>query len=585
MNSERRLTTILAADVVGYSRMMGEDEAGTLAALKQRRHDVLAPLVKQHGGRIFKLMGDGVLVEFPSVVNAVQCAVEVQKGMLAANAGLPAERQIVLRIGVNLGDVIVEGGDLYGDGVNLAARLEGLAEPGGICLSDTAHQHVGNKLQLAFRDMGEQSVKNFAKSVRVYSIAGEGSPAVPGGPPSASHAESLSGRDKPAIVVLPFANMSGDAEQEFFADGLTEDILTELSRFRDLLVISRNTSSRYKGKPVDVKKIARELAVHYLVEGSVRKAGNRVRVNVQLIDTESDRHIWAERYDRDLSDIFAIQDEITTSIVATLPGRVEAAMRDRVAKKPTDSMAAYECVLAGKLHHHRSTPEDNGTALRLLERAIELDPNYAHAHAWYGCTLGQSWVNGFAKDRDAAWNTMTNELATALKLDDNDSDVHRILAAINVNMRKLDKAEYHQDRALVLNPNDDLIVVQQGELLTWLGQADEGVEWIRKAMRLNPYHPERFWSHLGRAYFTGRHYPEAIESLKKLSAPDQFQHAFLAACHAELGEEIQAKIHAAEVLKRQPGFTVTKYLATLPYKRPQDAEHHRDALLKAGLPA
>ena len=295
--------------------------------------------------------------------------------------------------------------------------------------------------------------------------------------------------------------MSGDAEQEFFADGLTEDILTELSRFRDLLVISRNTSSRYKGKPVEVKKIARELAVHYLVEGSVRKAGNRVRVNVQLIDAESDRHIWAERYDRDLSDIFAIQDEITTSIVATLPGRVEAAMRDRVAKKPTDSMAAYECVLAGKLHHHRSTPEDNGKALRLLERAIELDPNYAHAHAWYGCTLGQSWVNGFAKDRDAAWSKMTDELATALKLDDNDSDVHRILAAINVNMRKLDKAEYHQDRALALNPNDDLIVVQQGELLTWLGQADEGVEWIRKAMRLNPYHPERFWSHPGPRLF------------------------------------------------------------------------------------
>src|SRR5579862_2160816 len=306
--SQRRLTTIFAADVVGYSRLMGEDEAGTLAALKQRRHEVLAPLVKQHGGRIFKLMGDGVLVEFPSVVNAVQCAVEVQKGM-------PAARQIVLRIGVNLGDVIVEGGDLYGDGVNLAARLEGLAEPGGICLSDTAHQHVGNKLQLAFRDMGEQSVKNFAKSVRVYSIAGE-APAVS---PSAAPGESPQGRDKPAIVVLPFANMSGDAEQEFFADGLTEDILTELSRFRDLLVISRNTSSRYKGKPVDVKKIARELAVHYLVEGSVRKAGNRVRVNVQLIDTESDRHIWAERYDRDLSDIFAIQDEITTSIVATLP--------------------------------------------------------------------------------------------------------------------------------------------------------------------------------------------------------------------------------------------------------------------------
>lgn len=576
MNSERRLTTILAADVVGYSRMMGEDEAGTLAALKHRRREVLTPLVTQHGGRIFKLMGDGVLVEFPSVVNAVQCAVDVQKAMVAANAGLPSGKQVVLRIGVNLGDVIVEGGDLYGDGVNLAARLEGLAEPGGICLSDMAHQHVANKLQVAFHDMGEQSVKNFAKPVRVYSIGGEIAAA-----PSADVAH---GRDKPAIVVLPFANMSGDAEQEFFADGLTEDILTELSRFRDLLVISRNTSSRYKGKPVEVKKIARELSVNYLVEGSVRKAGNRVRVNVQLIDAENDRHVWAERYDRDLSDIFAIQDEITTAIVATLPRRVEAAMRDRAANKPTESMAAYECVLAGKLLHHRSTADDNAAALRMLERAIELDPNYAHAHAWLGCTLGQAWVNGFAKDREAAWAKCREELATALSLDDNDSDVHRILSAINVNMRKLDKAKYHQDRALVLNPNDDLIVVQQGELLTWLGQPDEGVEWIKKAMRLNPFHPERFWNHLGRAYFTGRHYAEAIEALKKLSAPDHFHHAFLAASHAGLGDQAQAKIHAGEVLKRQPGFKVTAYLSTLPYQRAEDAEHHRALLLRAGLP-
>ena len=576
MNSERRLTTILAADVVGYSRMMGEDESGTLAALKQRRREVLTPLVNQHGGRIFKLMGDGVLVEFPSVVNAVQCAVEMQKGMLAANEGLPTSKQVVLRIGVNLGDVIVEGSDLYGDGVNLAARLEGLAEPGGICLSDAAHQHVTGKLPVAFRDMGEQSVKNIAKPVRVYSIDGEGGAA----PPS----DSAHGRDKPAIVVLPFANMSGDAEQEFFADGLTEDILTELSRFRDLLVISRNTSSRYKGKPVEVKKIARELSVNYLVEGSVRKAGNRVRVNVQLIDAENDRHIWAERYDRDLSDIFAIQDEITTAIVAMLPRRVEAAMRDRAASKPTESMAAYECVLAGKLLHHRSNPDDNAAALRMLERAVELDPNYAHAHAWLGCTLGQAWVNGFAKDRDAAWAKCREELATALSLDDNDSDVHRILSAINVNLQNLDKAKYHQDRALSLNPNDDLIVVQQGELLTWLGQADEGVEWIKKAMRLNPFHPERFWNHLGRAYFTGRHYTEAVDAFRKLSAPDHLHHAFLAACHAGLGDGGQAKIHTAEVLKRQPGFTVAKYLATLPYQRPDDAAHHRDLLLKAGLP-
>ncbi len=392
--------------------------------------------------------------------------------------------------------------------------------------------------------MGEQSVKNFSKPVRVYAVGPEG--------PARRGDEPLGLRDKPAIVVLPFANMSDDAEQEFFADGLTEDIITELSRFRDLLVISRNTSSRYKGKAVDVKQVARELSVHYLVEGSVRKAGNRVRVTVQLIDAESDRHVWADKFDRELADIFAIQDEVTSSIVATLPRRVEAAMRDRAAVKPTESMAAYECVLAGKLRHHRSTREDNVVALGLLKRAVELDPNYAHAHAWYACTLGQAWVNGFTEDRDATWNQMNEELRTALALDDNDSDVHRILSAMNLNKDDLEKAAYHQERALALNPNDDLVVVQQGEILTWQGQGEEGAEWIRKAMRLNPYHPERFWSHLGRAHFVARRYAEAVEALKKLSTPDHIQHASLAACYAQLDNPAEAKSHIDQALKRQP---------------------------------
>jgi adenylate cyclase len=574
--AHRRLAAILAADVMGYSRLMGEDEAGTLAALKHRRREVLAPLVSQHGGRIFKLMGDGVLVEFPSVVNAVQCAVDVQKAMASANAALPANKQILLRIGVNLGDVIVEGGDLYGDGVNLAARLEGLAEPGGICLSDTAHQHVASKLSLSYHDLGEQPVKNFANPVRVYSVG-----------PEAVHARSERPahlRDKPAIVVLPFANMSGDPEQEFFADGLTEDIITELSRFRDLLVISRNTSSRYKGKAVEAKKIAKELAVHYLLEGSVRKAGNRVRVTVQLIDAETDRHVWADRYDRELADIFAIQDEVTSSVVATLPRRVEAATRERSANKPTENMAAYECVLAGKLLHHRSTKEDNAAALVMLERAIELDPKYAHAHAWAACTLGQAWINGYCVDRDATWNKIIEELQTAHGLDDNDSDVHRILAAVNVTHNDHDKAMYHQERALALNPNDDLIVVQQGEVLTWLGRPDEGVDWIKKAMRLNPYHPERFWNHLGRAYFVAHRYAEAVEAFKRITAPDHTHHAFLAAAYAQSGNEAEARGHAREVLARKPDFTVEDYLSTVHYKRQEDLDHHRTSLLKAGLP-
>jgi adenylate cyclase len=576
---ERRLTTILAADVVGYSRLMGEDEAGTLAVLRQRRREVLEPLLAKYDGRLVKLMGDGVLVEFASVVHAVQCAIEMQQGMEARNAAVPEARKMQLRIGINLGDVIIEGDDLYGDGVNLAARLEGLAESGGVCISETAYQHVRQKLPLAYQDLGEQQVKNFAQPVRVYRVSARSEPG-----PGASIEPRGATAEGPSIVVLPFANMSGEAEQEFFADGLTEDILTELSRFRHLFVISRNSAFKYKGKAVDVRQVARELRVQYVVEGSVRKVGNRVRVTVQLIDAEADRHVWAERYDRQLEDIFAIQDEVTAAIVATLPGRLEAASRERAARKPTDNMAAYECVLAGKLLHHRSNRADNAAALRMLDRAIALDPSYAHAHAWRACVLGQSWVNGYCQDRDATWEEVGRELQIALELDSNDSDVHRILAAVNLAAKEHDKAAFHQERALALNANDDLIVVQQGEVLTWLGRPEEGIPWIEKAMRLNPYHPERFWNHLGRALFVARRYAEAIAAFSRITAPDHLHHAFLAACNAELGNEAAARGHAAEVLKREPAFCIENYLKTLHYKRPEDLAHHRDALVKAGLP-
>jgi adenylate cyclase len=391
--------------------------------------------------------------------------------------------------------------------------------------------------------------------------------------------------DQPSIVVLPLTNMSGEAEQDFFADGLTEDIITELSRFRHLFIISRNSAFKYKGKAVDVRQVARELGVQYVVEGSVRKVASRVRVTVQLIDGQADRHIWAERYDRQLQDIFAIQDEITAAIVATLPGRVDAATRERTSRKPTASMAAYECVLAGKLRHHCATRADNEAALELLNRAIALDSHYAHAHAWKACTLGQSWVYGFCNDRDATWNQVVDELQIALELDNNDSDVHRILAAVNLASGNHDKAVHHQQRALSLNSNDDLIVVQHGEILTWLGQPEEGIHWIENAMRLNPYHAERFWNHLGRAYFVARRYGDAISAFGHIVAPDQFHHAFLAACYAELDDQPSARGHAAEVVKSDPSFTVESYLKTLHYKRSEDREHHRAALVKAGLPA
>jgi adenylate cyclase len=336
---------------------------------------------------------------------------------------------------------------------------------------------------------------------------------------------------------------------------------------------------------VKVQEVAREFGVDYVLEGSVRKAGDRIRVTVQLIDAETDRHIWAERYDRQLEDIFAIQDEMTRAIVATLPGRVEAATHDRAKRKPTDNMAAYECVLAAKVLHHRSTREDNAEAQRLLNRALALDPNYAHAHAWKACVLGQTWVYDWCADREVTFQQVAAELEITLALDDNDSDVHRILAALNLNRDDHDKAAYHQERALALNPNYDLVVVQQGELLTWLGRPGEGIDWIKKAMRLNPYHPERFWNHLGRACYCAEKYAEAAEAFSRITRPDHTHHAFLAATFARMGNAVAATAHAAEVLKREPKFSVAVYLATQHYKREVDRRRHEAGLLSAGLPA
>jgi len=581
MNVQRRLAAILSADVAGYSRLMGADEVGTVRTLSEYR-GVVSGIIGAHHGRIVDMPGDNILAEFGSAVDAVEAALAIQAELGSRNTGLPENRRMAFRIGVNLGDLVVDGERIYGDGVNVAARVEALAHAGGICVSAKIHEEVHRKLELAFEDLGEHALKNIAASVRVYRIA---TGAAPAAAPAAAGPKGAARQAKPSIIVLPFTNMSGVAEQEFFADGLTEDILTDLSRFRDLFVISRNTSFKFKGGAVDVKKVARDLGVQYVVEGSVRKAGNRVRITVQLIEGETDHHLWAERYDRDMEDIFAIQDEVTRAIVAILPGRVEAAARDRAERKPPGNLAAYECVLEAKIRHHRSDRAENAKAQALIERAIELDPDYAHAHAWRACILGQQWGYGWCADRAATEDVIVGELDVALRLDANDSDVHRILAAIGVVRNDLDKAVHHQQRALALNPNDDLIVVQQGEVLTWLGQAEEGIEWIRKAMRLNPYHPERFWFHLARAQFVARRYAEVIESLRRISAPDGMHHALMAACHAQLGDASRAAAHVAETLKRIPGFTVGKHcLPVLHYRRESDFEHHRESLLKAGLP-
>ncbi|MER8534540.1 adenylate/guanylate cyclase domain-containing protein [Mesorhizobium sp. M1005] len=572
---EQRLAAILAADMAGYSRLMEADESGTLARLRTHRIELVDPAIAKNKGRIIKTTGDGMLVEFQSVTDAVKCAVEIQQRMKRRNSDVPQERRIEFRIGINLGDIIFDDEDIFGDGVNIASRIEQLADVGGICVTAAVATQIADRLEIAMEDLGEKTLKNISRPVRLYRV-GFDSPALP-------EVEAKRSISKPSIVVLPFTNMSGDPEQEFFADGLTEDIITELSRHHELFVISRNSSFVYKNRAVNVREVAEKLTVQYLVEGSVRKIGDRVRVTVQLIDTANDAHIWADKYDRKLDDIFAIQDEVTAAIAATLPGRVEAAQRDQLARAKPANMAAYECVLAAKVLHHRSTIADNERAQTLIERAVTLDPDYAHAHAWRACILGQAWVHNWCEDRDAVWNNIMAALDRALALDNNDADVHRILAAVNVNNNELTTARYHQERALALNPNYDLVVVQQGELLTWLGRPEEGIEWIRKAMQLNPHHPERFWSHLGKAHFAARQYGEAIEAFMHLSTMDSAQHAFAAACYGWLGDEIAAAAHLGKIRTLDPQFDLDSFIATLHFAQEPDVQHVREGLLKAGI--
>jgi adenylate cyclase len=576
---ERRLAAILAADVVGFSAQMETDEAGTLDRLRRCRRDLIDPGLQKHRGRVIKTMGDGVLMEFASVVDAVSFAVEFQQGIAALNQGSDAP-EMVYRVGINLGDVMIEEGDVFGDGVNVAARLEPLAEPGGVLVSSAVVDQVREQNDVRFEEVGERRLKNITREVRVFRV-------VTGVErPQAPSAKQPVVEDRPSIAVLPFECMSSGPDDEYLADGLTEDILTGLSRFKELFVISRTSAFAYKGRRVNLQEVAADLGVRYILEGSARRAGSRVRVTAQLIDAlGGDRHIWADRYDRQIDDIFELQDELTSAIVATLPGRIEAAAQERAARKKPENMAAYELVLAGKLLHHRSSREANAQALDYLGRAVELAPDYAHAWAWRACTLGQAVSYGWVDAENGATFKRAQEyLVRAQSLDDEDSDVHRLFSGLGVATNDFEAARRHQERALQLNPNDDLIVVQQGELLTWTGAPEEGVEWIRKAMTLNPYHPERYWGHLGRAHFVAHQYDEAIACFRKLSTVDQTVHACLAAAMGASGDQAGARRHGAEVLRLAPDFTVNDHLATLHYMRSEDEAHHRQALLVADLP-
>jgi adenylate cyclase len=496
---KRRLAAIFAADVAGYGRLMGQDETGTLARLRAHRRDLIDPKVAEHKGRVVKTAGDGILIEFPSVVEAVACAVAVQRNMAERNAETPEHQRIVFRIGITLGDVIVEEGDIHGDGVNVAARLEGIAEPGEICVSATVRDHIGDRLDLAFEDLGEQPLKNIARPVRVYRV-GPTSP-LPNPPPLAEEgrsslsgdrvgvAEALPLPDKPSIAVLPFQNMSGDPEQEYFADGMVEEIITALSRIRWLFVIARNSSFTYKGQAIDVKRVGRELGVRYVLEGSVRRGGNRVRVTAQLIDALSGAHVWAERYDRDLSDIFAVQDEITASVAGVIEPALAEAEQQRALRKPTERLDAWEAYQRGMWHFNKHGAAENRAAQGFFRQAMAIDPNFAPAH--YGYALALQWDVWHYSTRSLleVQGPAREEAGIAVSLDDKDAMAHAVLAHMLMWGGEWEAAIAAARTALTLNPNNAFVISMLGCVLGFGGYRDEALDRLRQTMRVSPHDP------------------------------------------------------------------------------------------------
>ncbi len=571
---QRRLAAILAADVVGYSRLMERDETGTLAALKSRRKEVLEPLVAHNQGRVFKVTGDGVLVQFDSAVNAVQCAIDLQRGMATATGDQSDGRSIVLRIGVNLGDVLVEGSDLYGDGVNIAARLESIAEPGGILVSGTVYDHAKNKINAGFDDLGAQILKNIAEPVRVYRVAGT--------PPTATAALHVSS-EKPSIAVLPFTNMSDGADQQYFSDGITEDIITELSRFRQLHVLARNSSFQYRGKDVDVVRAGRELGVQYLVEGSVRRFGGRVRITAQLVETGSGHHLWADRFDRDQEDIFAVQDQVVGTIVGTLVGRLEAASAERVTRRPPASLAAYECVLrANALSYDDVKAEAEGRIL--FKRAIELDPGYARAYALLAVNLLYEWFRDMSAS-DSALDQAFDYAKKAVELDEQDSLCQGVLGSVYLHRQSHELAEHYFRKSLELNRNRPAMMTSLGSFNAYMGKTEEAMRCFAEARLLDPhFDPSWYWSEFGSICFIAHRYDEAIAALSRSRNMPYWVHVYLAASHVQMGRIDRAKDHAASVLRLIPDFSVNRFAAKEPFKHSADRDHLLDALRKAGLP-
>jgi len=582
---KRKLAAILSADVKGYSRLMGEDEEATVRTLSAYR-EILSTLIQQHNGDVVDSKGDNLLAEFSSVVDSVKCAVAIQKEIRARNAQLPANRRMQFRIGINLGDVVEEDGCIYGDGVNIAARIEALAEAGGICISRNVFEQVKNKLKLGYEYLGEHSVKNIAEPVRVYRILMESNI------PAPEKGDNLKVPEKPSIAVLPFDNISGDPEQEYFSDGITEEIITALSKVPKMFVIARNSTFTYKGKPVKVQQVGDELGVQYILEGSVRKAGNRVRITAQLVETVAGHHLWAERYDRDLKDIFALQDEITFKILTALQVTLTEGERARVWATRTENLDAFLKYLQARQSAGLLTREGHEMARQLAQEAINFDENYSDPYVIIAMTLWFDGRFGWSESRSESFKQAYLNAQKALALDDSHPGVHILLGGLLLYERQYDQAIAEGQRAIALGPNDPDVHASMAHILRYAGRFEEAIVLIQKAMRLQPRHPSWYLGELAMCYYyVGRH-EEAIKLAEQLYSLagrrgetfiSYWYYAILAMNYIRLGRNQEARKAAAEVRRLFPEYSLEWDRQFSVYKDPAHLERQHEDLRKAGL--
>ncbi|VIO70956.1 adenylate/guanylate cyclase domain-containing protein [Bradyrhizobium ivorense] len=584
---ERRLAAILAADVAGYSRLTGLDEEGTHLRLRERLRGLADPKISEHRGKVVKHTGDGVLAEFCSVVDAVRCAIEVQRGMAERNATVPQVKRIEFRIGIHVGDIIVDQNDIFGDGVNIAARLEGIAEPGGICISDDAQRQIRGKIDTACEDMGSQNLKNIAEPMRAWRlrINAGGSAAAPTEPPESMQALALP--DKPSIAVLPFENMSGDPEQEYFADGMVEEIITALSRFKWLFVIARNSSFTFKGRAVDIKEVGRKLGVRYVLEGSVRKAAGKVRITGQLIDAVTGAHIWADRFERDLTDVFALQDEMTVAVVSAIQPKLLQTEIDLSARRRPENLTAYDFYLRAMQQYYLMTPEGLAEAIRLAHRALELDPRFGLVAALAGHCHMRNVIWGHAIDPQFDRKEAVRFLRLALSIDDGDSETLAWVSLISAYMVGDSESEVEMaDRAVALNPNSYRAWHCRGQVYRIAGLPEEAVRSFERAIRLSPVDPRLpiTFVAMGMAFVELRRFDEAIVAgnrSRRQNASYSTAYRCLASAFAHLGRDVEAREAAALVLQLDPAFTISALIARGGYL---NAKLLIEGLRKAGLP-